>query len=111
LVCEDPTGDGLPLHSGEIVTYRTYPVDDVLRPGVTLRVEFSPNVGSLSITSNTRNPAYWTAMTRGVKSRRGFALDELASDLIAQGESGAVSIQIWYELYGGKIGQTEVIFT
>jgi hypothetical protein len=46
-----------------------------------------------------------------VRSRGGFRLDDLANDLAAQGRNGAVTMSVWYELYGGVEAAAELIFT
>jgi hypothetical protein len=103
-------GDGQ-LTTTDIVNQRTIPLEDVLVAGTSLRVETSPNIGTLRLTASTRTPAYWAAMTRAVRTARGFELDELANDLASQGRNGAVTLAVWYELYGGVEASAEIIFT
>ncbi len=105
------TSSGKTVHTTDIVTQRKIPLAGILRPGRSLRVEVSPNIGSLWINASTRAPAYWHDMTRSVRSREGFELDDLANDLANQGPTGAVTMTVWYELYGGVEGSAEIIFT
>lgn len=111
LVFEDTAIPGTPIDEFTIVNQATLPLSGVLQAGRSLRIEISPNIGLLRLTASTRNPAYWTTMSRAVRTKRGFELDELAGDLSAQGQSGAITLEIWFELYGGVIRKTDVIFT
>ena len=110
LILDTEKVGGAPLETVDIRNQRKIELRSVLQTGRSLRVELSPNIGALRLQSSTRTPAYWNSMTKSVRARNGFRLDELANDLAAQGKSGAVTVTVWFELYGGDEASTDVIF-